>query len=75
MTLYEALKINTPYFEHLARLGYKRGDERHISLYEEYCRMMAEGYKTTYVVAEIADRYGVAERTVYNVVKRFSNGV
>lgn len=74
MTLYEALKINTPYFEHLSRLGYKRGDERHIPLYEEYCRMVAEGHKTTYVVAEVADRFGVAERTVYAVVKRFSKG-
>lgn len=55
-------------------LGYKHGDERHVPLYEEYCRMVAEGYKTTYVVAVVADRFGVAERTVYNVVKRFSNG-
>lgn len=73
MTLYEALKINMLYFEHLYRLGYKHGDERHIPLYEEYCRMMAEGCKTTYVVAELADRYGVSDRTVYAVVKRFSN--
>ena len=30
-----------------------------------------EGYKTTYIVATIAQKYGICERKVYKVVKHF----
>lgn len=73
MTLYEALKVNTSYFDHLSRLGYKSGDERYLPLYRDYLRLIGEGQKTTYIAAILSTRYGIAERTFYNVIKRFSN--
>ncbi|MBO4955034.1 MAG: helix-turn-helix domain-containing protein [Muribaculaceae bacterium] len=41
-------------------------------MFRDYLDMAARGEKKTYSVAVLADRYAVSERTVYNVVKRFS---
>ena len=73
MTLYEAINVNISYLEILSRLGYKLGDERYLPLYRDYLRLTGEGHKTTYVAAILSTRYGIAERTFYNVIKRFSN--
>lgn len=73
MTLYEAIKINASYLETLSKLGYKLGDERHLKMFEEYAEMIRRGVKVSYIVAYLAKRYGITERTVYNVVRRFGN--
>lgn len=72
MNLYEALKISGCIIPTLCRLGYKHGDYKHINLFEDYISMKCGGAKITYIVAILADKYCVSERTVYNVIKRFS---
>lgn len=73
MTLYQAIKINYTYFDQLYRMGYKAGDERYLALYSDYMLMRAQGNKTTYIAAVLSEKYNIAERTFYNVIKRFSN--
>ena len=72
MTLYDALKISSQMLNALWELGYKAGDERYMPMFRDYLEMVARGDKITYAVAILANRYGISERTVYNVVKRFS---
>ena len=38
--------------------------------YNEYSRLLAEGEKITYIVAALSDKYGVCERTVYDLIRR-----
>lgn len=78
MTLYDALTISGRTLAALRELGYKAGDERYMPMLRDYLEMVDRGDKITYAVAIVANRYGISERTVYNVVKRFSahrNGV
>lgn len=72
MNLFDALKISGQTLQALAELGYKAGDERYMPMFRDHLDMAARGEKKTYSVAVLADRYAVSERTVYNVVKRFS---
>ncbi len=72
MNLYDALKISGQTLQILAELGYKTGDEQYMPMFRDYVGMSSAGHKKTYIVAVLADRYAVSERTVYNVVKRFS---
>lgn len=71
MTLFEALKFNRGPLEMLIRLGIKQDDVRYINLYSEYETMKAQGEKTTYTVAFLAQKYSVSERKVYDIIKRF----
>ena len=55
----------------LQKLGGRQEDIRYIDLYAEFKAMKAGGDKTTYAVLHLADKYGVSERKVYDVIKRF----
>ena len=68
MTIYELLKFIGEPLERLTNAGIKTGDYKYIALYEDF-RKASE--KVGYIVAVLAERYGVSERTVYDVVKRF----
>lgn len=57
--------------ERLTNAGIKTGDYKYIALYEDYRKALKTGEKVCYIVAVLAERYGVSERTVYDVVKRF----
>lgn len=71
MTIYELLKFIGEPLERLTNAGIKAGDYKYIALYEDYLRARKTGEKVGYIVAVLAERYGVSERTVYDVVKRF----
>ena len=71
MTIYELLKFIGEPLERLTNAGIKTGDYKYIALYEDYREAIKTGEKVGYIVAVLAERYGVSERTVYDVVKRF----
>lgn len=50
--------------------GLRVEDVGYIDLYYDFARMKDQGEKVSYIVAVLADRYGVSERTVYQCVKR-----
>ncbi len=72
MTLYDALIISGQTLAVLSTLGYKPGDEGYLPMFHDYLEMTAPGNKKTYVVAVLADKYHISERTVYNVIRRFT---
>lgn len=71
MTIYEVLKFIGEPLERLTNAGIKTCDYKYIALYEDYRKALKTGEKVGYIVAVLAERYGVSERTVYDVVKRF----
>ena len=48
-------------------------DTEYINLYADYHKLKENGEKVSYIVAVLADRYDISERTVYNLIKRFSS--
>ena len=48
-------------------------DAEYINLYTDYHKLKENGEKVSYIVAVLADRYDISERTVYSLVKRFSS--
>lgn len=71
MTIYELLKFMGEPLERLAKAGIKANDHKYVALYDDYLEAHKTGEKVGYIVAILAERYGVSERTVYDVIKRF----
>lgn len=75
MTVYEILKVNETFIQYVIKylpsvqlLGY-------LELYQEYLDLKKQGEKVSYIVAILADKYKVTERTIYKVVKQFEQRV
>lgn len=71
MTVFEILKFNRELLLRLSNLGFKPGDCIYLELYDEYMRMRDEGEKMTYIVIYLSSKYGVCERKVYDIIRRF----
>ena len=72
MTIYEALKLSGCMIEQLERAGARPSDHKYVGLFEDYQRARERGEKVSYIVAVMAERYGVSERFVYDIVKRLA---
>ncbi len=73
MTIFEVLNFNRELLERLRRIGVRLEDTAYIDLYVDFNNMVGAGEKVSYVVAVLADRHGVCERTVYSLIKRFQS--
>jgi len=71
MTVFEILNFNRELINRLTQIGFKPEDCRYIDLYSDFEAMRDNGYKVTYIVSFLADKYDVSERKVYDVIKRF----
>ena len=71
MKLYELINFNRGLLENLQDAGIRLSDVRYVELFAEYQAMRSEGLKVSYIVAVLAERYGVCERKVYDLLKRF----
>lgn len=70
---YEALKLSGQLIERLEKAGVAPGDYKYLRMFEDYREAERRGDKIVYVVACLAAKYGVSERTVYSVVKRLGS--
>ena len=68
MKIYEIMFLVPDLLKTLHENGIKTEDYKWIGLYRDYLAMKALGHKTGYIVAVLAERYGVCERKVYKVV-------
>lgn len=57
----------------LGAAGVRLDDVRYVDLYADYTSMRRDECKVSYIVAVLAERYGVSERKVYSILKRFGN--
>ena len=70
MTIYELLSLNKDLLRYLSETGIRVKDYRYVYLFRDYTKMKRDGCKTTYAVAVLAEKYGICERKVYDVIRR-----
>lgn len=73
MTIFEVLNFNRELLERLRRIGVRLEDTAYIDLFVDFNNMVGAGDKVSYAVAVLADKYGVSERKVYSLIKRFQS--
>lgn len=73
MTLFDIIKFNKELIIRLVNIGCRPDDYKYIDLYSEYLDMRHDGDKVTYIVAFLSEKYGVSERKIYELVKRFGS--
>lgn len=52
-------------------MGIRPDDVQYIELYNEYNKLHTNGEKVSYIVATLSIRYGISERKVYDLNRRF----
>lgn len=72
MKIYELLQFNKELLSRLCSAGIKPEDYKYADLFAEYERLNREGEKKTYIVATLAEKYGISERKVYSVINHLS---
>ena len=73
MKIIDVLKFNRELIKRLRIVGIRLEDEQFVDLYTDYTVMRQGSEKVSYIVAVLADRYVISERTVYSLIKRFSS--
>ena len=71
MKVIEILKLSRKIVEVLQKSCINVNDVRYVSLYEEYEAMVADGEKKVYAVAYLSEKYGISERKVFYINKKF----
>jgi len=71
MKVIEILKLNRELLKFCRDAGIRLDDVRYIDLFNDYNRLLADGEKASYIVAALAEKYGVCERKVYDLIRRF----
>lgn len=73
MKIIEVLKFNRELIKRLKIAGIRLEDEEFVDLYTDYTNLLKRGEKVSYIVALLSERYGVSERKVYMLIKRFGS--
>lgn len=73
MKVIEILNLNRELLKIFRKVGIRLDDVQYIDLYNEYRELQSKGNKVSYIVAVLADRYGISERKVYSLIKRFQS--
>lgn len=71
MTVFEILEFNRDLLIRLRRAGIRLEDADYVDLFTDFRLMTDKGEKVSYAVAVLAERYGVCERKVYSLIRRF----
>ena len=72
MKIYELLQFNKELLKRLCFAGIKPEDYKYAYMFADYERLNREVEKKTYIVAMLADKYGISERKVYSVINHLS---
>lgn len=73
MKLFEVVSLNREFLQRLNENGVRTEDYRYVEMYSEYERMIAAGEKYEYILAVLADRYGVSKSSIYRIVSRLKS--
>ena len=71
MKVIEILKLNRELLKTCHYMGIRPDDVQYIELYNEYNKLHTNGEKVSYIVATLSLRYGISERKVYDMIRRF----
>lgn len=73
MKVIEILNLNKELLKNIQKAGIRLDDVQYIDLFNEYRTLLAQGEKVSYTVAVLANRYGISERKVYDLIRRFKS--
>lgn len=68
MKVKELIKIGEKLMKMLHERGISMSDYQYLPMIDEFDLMKKMGHKTTYIIAHLAEKYGVCERKVYKIV-------
>ena len=71
MKVIEILKLGQFFLETLQKSCVKMEDVRFIGLFDEYTEIIKDGGKVSYAVYLLAEKYGISERKVYYLLRKF----
>ena len=71
MKVIEILNLSRKTLEILQKACIKIGDVQYVDLFNDYEAMARCGTKKAYVIAVLAEKYGISERQAYYLIKRF----
>ena len=72
MKVKDFLKISKELLKALHTFGIKIDDYKYVNLIEDYEKITADGYKTTYAVAILSQKYNICERKIYKILSRLN---
>lgn len=75
MTNYELLTMNRSMVEVLLANHININDVQNLQIFEQFMEMKQQGHKVSYITVFLADKYGMTDRGIYNIIKRLSRQV
>lgn len=73
MKVFELINFNRELLTRLQEAGIRLEDARYVDLYSDFVDMRRRGEKVSCIVAKLSGKYGVSERKVYGLLKRFQS--
>lgn len=73
MKVIEILNFNKELLKKFQTAGIRMDDVQYIDLFNEYRALLTQAEKVSYIVAVLATKYGVSERKVYDLIRRFKS--
>lgn len=71
MKVGEFLAICEDILKLLSKYNVKMSDYQYTELFSDYKRMCEEGYKVTYIVICLSEKYSISEASVYRILHKF----
>ncbi len=75
MTIYEYIEQNKHILSCLSRNGIGTSWGRYCEIYNDYMRMIREGYKKTYIVAWLSNNYNLNNRQIFNILSELEKEI
>lgn len=71
----EIIEFNKELLQKLKRSGVKLDDYKYCDLYRDYTEMMLTERSRKVVFLTLAERYGISDRQVYNIINHMKTSV
>lgn len=75
MKAYELLKVNESLLKAMDGASLAIGDIKYVNMVYDFEQMTARGDKKTYIIQSLADKYNIAERTMYRILERLMQDI
>jgi len=72
MTRADLIEFNKEILQKMKQAGIRLDDYKYCDLYRDYTAMTASNASRKVVLLTLAERYGISDRQVYNIVSRLS---
>lgn len=72
MTTYQLLRANESLLRIFADNKINIADVAYLEIYAQFEKMKRAGHKVGYITVYLGDKYGMSERGIYKVIKRFN---